>query len=139
MLEKGGFINLLAMILLMAGSFSGCAVQQNNLRKDLFSQEMSGAELERSGDVYFNQGNLQLALLEYEKCLKLNPDSNRVRYKKGRIFLKGETDEAAIREFKKIIDNDPGHALATQGLGQAFFRLENYEDAVKYYRLAEIK
>ena len=132
MLEKGNFINLLAMILLMVGSFSGCAGQQNNLRNDLSSQEMSGAEIERSGDVYFNQGNLQLALVEYEKYLKLNSDNNRVRYKKGLILLKGKVDKAAIREFKKIIDNDPEHALANQGLGQAFFRLENYEDAIKH-------
>ena len=132
MLGKGNVINLLAMIVLIVGSFSGCAGQQNNLRNDLSPQEMSGAEIERSGDVYFSQGNLQLALVEYEKFLKLNPDNNRVRYKKGLIFLKGKLDRAAIREFKKIIDNDPENALAKQGLGQAFFRLEKYEDAIKW-------
>ena len=104
MTEKTRIINWLTMILLMAGSFSGCAVQQNNLRNDLSSVKISGAELERSGDVYFNQGSLQLALVEYEKFLKRNPDNNRVRYKKGLIFLKGKMDKAAIREFKKIID-----------------------------------
>ena len=61
----------------MAGGVSGCAQQQNNLRKDLSAQNMSGSEIERLGDIYFNQGNLQLALIEYNKYLKLDKKTDK--------------------------------------------------------------
>ncbi|MCK5505903.1 MAG: tetratricopeptide repeat protein, partial [Thermodesulfovibrionia bacterium] len=132
MFEKGVLLGKLAVYIVMAGSLYGCAPQQNNLRKDLPAQEMSGSEIERLGDVYLNQGNLQMALMQYEKFLKQNPENNRVLYKKGLLLLKGKMNEAAIRDFLKVTKKDPEHALGYQGLGQAFFRLKKYEDAIKH-------
>jgi Flp pilus assembly protein TadD len=130
--QKGVFFSLPAMFFVMAASLSGCALQQKNQRGDLAAQEMPGPEIERLGDAYYNQGNHQLALMEYNKFLQLNPDNNRVRYKKGLVLLKGRMDEGAIREFKGVINKDPTHALAFQGLGQACFRLKKYDDAIKH-------
>ena len=130
------FLSLPALFFVMTASLSGCALQQNNLRKDLSGQEMSGSEIERLGDDYYNQGDFRMALVQYEKFLRLNPDNNRVCYKKGMLFLKGKMNEAAIREFQRIIINDPVHALSYQGLGQAFFSLKKYEDAVKHLNKA---
>ena len=58
-------------------------------------------------------------VVEYNKYLKHDPGNARVRYKKGLVLLKGKSDQAAIREFQKVIDKDPAHAPAFQGLGQA--------------------
>ena len=87
-LKRGVFLNLPAMFFVIAASLSGCAFQQKNQRGDLAAQEMSGPEIERLGDGYYNQGNHQLALMQYNKFLQLNPDNNRVHYKKGLVLLK---------------------------------------------------
>ena len=84
------------MIFIMTGGLFGCAHDKDNLGKALAAEDMSGSEIERLGDVYFNQGNLELALMQYDKYLRDNPDNARVLYKKGLLFLKGKADEAAI-------------------------------------------
>ncbi|MEA1948140.1 MAG: tetratricopeptide repeat protein [Thermodesulfobacteriota bacterium] len=130
--KKRLFLSLPVMFFIVAGGLSGCATQQQNQRGDLSAQEMPGSEIERLGDVYYNQGNYALALVQYNKFLRRNPDNNRVHYKKGLLLLKGRLDQEAIREFKVVIKKDSTHALAFQGLGQAYFRLKKYEDAIKH-------
>src|SRR5690606_19873384 len=49
---------------------------------DTYLGEMTAAELERSGDILFNRGNLYMAFVKYEKCLQLDPHNVRVLYKK---------------------------------------------------------
>lgn len=129
---KKKIFGLTVMLFVVSGGLSGCAPQQKNLRGDVSSKEMPGSEIERLGDVYYNQGNYELALVQYNQFLRLNPDNNRVHYKKGLLLIKGRLDQEAIREFKIVINKDPAHAPAFQGLGQAYFRLKKYEDAVKY-------
>jgi len=129
---KKFLLSLSVIIFIIAGGLSGCAPQQKNMRGDVSFQEMSGSEIEKLGDIYFNQGNYELALVEYSRFLKLNPDNNSVHYKKGLLLLKGKMDQEAIREFQKLIDKDPVHAPAFQGLGQAYFRLKKNEEAVKH-------
>ena len=126
---KGFFFGLMLMSFLMTGGLASCSHDKDNLKKDLAAEDVSGAEIERLGDVYFNQGNLELALMQYNKYLRDNPDNARVVYKKGMLFLKGKADEAAIIEFRKVIKIDPIHAQAYQGLGQAYFRLKKNPEA----------
>ena len=100
---RGVLAAALASIGVMVFSLSGCAHDKKKINKGLSAENRPGAEIERLGDVYFNQGNLELALIEYNKFLNLNPDDIRVLYKKGRVLLRGKADEPAIREFDKVI------------------------------------
>ncbi|MBW2158227.1 MAG: tetratricopeptide repeat protein, partial [Deltaproteobacteria bacterium] len=81
-LEKRNIVSLLAMIFIMCSFLSGCAHDKDNL-ENMFEQDTPGAETERMGDVYFDQGNLELALIQYNRYLRDNPDNARVFYKKG--------------------------------------------------------
>ena len=48
--------------------------------------EMTSAEYERLGDQYLSQGNLDIAFIQYDKALRLDPNQVRIRYKVGRLF-----------------------------------------------------
>ena len=148
---------LLIIIGIMISSLLGCAATDQNMRfennyKSIFQQqiahvpdgsslqqslpEVTSDELEKMGDIYFNQGNLQKAFLNYEKSLRLKPDNARVHYKKGVLLVVGGMNKDAITEFQEVLKKDPKYALAYEGLGQAFFQMQEYEDAEKQLRKA---
>lgn len=111
----------------------------------LFSDEMSSPEAvpklssdahEWSADVYFREGKLEMAFLEYNKSLDIDPDSERVHYKRGLVFLAGGLKEEAMADFEKVLTLDPEHALAHMGLGQVFFQKEKYQKAEDRFRKA---
>src|SRR4030067_3158694 len=59
------------------------------------SPEMTAEGFERLADAYFQQGNLEMAFLQYDRALRLNPNKPGIRHKQGRLFLeKGMTEEA---------------------------------------------
>jgi tetratricopeptide (TPR) repeat protein len=151
---------------IMAGSLFGCAASRQNVRAqykfgDLSHQqqlsnfpgnrvpsvaddtidakalpEMTGDELERSGDLLLSRGNLDKAFVQYEKALKLKPDNIRVQYKKGLLFVLGRMNEDAIKEFQDVLEREPRYALAYKGLGQAFFQMKRYDQAEENFRKA---
>jgi tetratricopeptide (TPR) repeat protein len=157
---------LLAVILgVMAGSLFGCAVREQNARawndyRNLSKQqlsdfpgnrilsvvddatgakalpEMTGNEIERSGDLLLSRGDLSKAFVQYEKALQLKPDNIRVQYKKGLLFLLGRMNEDAIKEFQGVLEREPGYTLAYKGLGQAFFQVKKYDQAEENFQKA---
>jgi len=98
--------------------------------------KMTEEDFERLGDTYFSRGNFHMSFVQYEKSLELSPDNIRVRYKKALLFLYADLNEDAINEFKEILRRKPSYALAYEGLGQAFFQMEKFEDAEKNFRKA---
>ena len=95
--------------------------------------EMTSEDYERLGDVNVSQGNLQMAFLQYQKCLEINSKNITVKYKKGMTFVLGGLNDEAVREFREILREKPEHSLAYEGLGLAFFQMRRYEDAERYF------
>jgi tetratricopeptide (TPR) repeat protein len=101
----------------------------NAARGDTFKElaAMTTADHEIAGDNHLRAGNLTMAFVKYDKALQMDPTLKRVRYKKGRLLLqKGLTDDA-IREFQRIVQDDPDDALAYEGLGHAYFLTEELD------------
>jgi len=68
--------------------------------------EMTGAELERAGDILFGQGNLHMASVKYVKSLKLDPDNTRILYKIGRLFVIGRLNADAVQVFEEVLKRE---------------------------------
>ena len=98
--------------------------------------ELSSDTHEWSGDVHLQRGELELAYVEYNKSLKLDPDNARVLYKRGLVFLAGGLTQEAKAEFEKVLEWRPEHALARMGLGQVYFQQEKYGKAEEQLRKA---
>jgi Flp pilus assembly protein TadD len=98
--------------------------------------EMTAAEYERLGDTYLRQGNINMAYLQYDKSLRMEPKQARTRYKVGLLFLRRGSPDEALKEFQAILQHDPTFALAYEGLGQVLLKKANYDGAEKYFRHA---
>jgi len=148
-------------ILILASGLWGCATQrlqaesaalkandsENLLEKQVAAArvektapdplpKMTDADHERLGDGYFSQGKLELACVQYERALQHNPHNIRIYYKKGLLFLGAKMPKAAVQEFQQVIKAQPDHALAHQGLGQAFFHMNKCAEAETHFKKA---
>jgi tetratricopeptide (TPR) repeat protein len=94
---------------------------------------MSAEEYERSGDGYFNSGNLQQAFLQYDKSLRLAPGKPQLSYKIGLLFLLNKMNGDAIQQFQEVIKKEPQNALAYEGMGLALFQQQKTADAERYF------
>ncbi|MCG2688040.1 tetratricopeptide repeat protein, partial [Candidatus Parcubacteria bacterium] len=90
-------IRMFVIIFIMIGCLSGCISQLNNLNKKSSDIVVADDRHERLGDSYLAQGKLQLAMMEYDKYLRIDPNNNNVRYKKGLVFVDGKMNEDAVR------------------------------------------
>lgn len=98
--------------------------------------EMTDEEHQRLGDLFFDQGNLSKAFINYEKSLLLNPDNTQLRYKKGLLLVIGRLNEEAIKEFRTVLEKDSKDAPSYVGLGLAFFQMQKYEEAKRNFQKA---
>jgi Flp pilus assembly protein TadD len=98
--------------------------------------DMTAGEYERLGDTYLRQGNINMAYLQYDKALGMEPKQARVRYKVGLLFLRKGLPDEALKEFQEILQHDATFALAYEGIGQVLLKKSNYDDAEKHFRRA---
>lgn len=94
--------------------------------------DVSAEALERSGDIFMNNGDLSMAFVQYEKALRMKADSYRIHYKEGLLFLAANQNKEAAGEFRTVLDMEPEHAPAYEGLGQAYFSMKEYSEAKKH-------
>lgn len=90
---------------------------------------MTAEEYENLGDNYLRQGNINMAFVQYNKAIKMHPQSVILKYKIGTLFLKKGLPQEAIKEFHAVIDKDPDFALAYEGLGQSHFHMKDIDAA----------
>jgi tetratricopeptide (TPR) repeat protein len=91
--------------------------------------ELSAEGYESSGDICLRNGDVFMALLQYERALKIGPKNARLYYKEGMVFLAAEQYDDAINAFKKSLAKETQNALAYEGLGQAHYRKKAYTEA----------
>ena len=131
--------------------FPGCATKQDYYKSMMERQRsidamrdsslrelphMNNKDHERVGDLYFRQGKLELAYVEYSKALQAKPESAVLRYKIGLIFLSQRLHRDALNQFREVITKQPQNAMAFEGEGEALFRLGQYDKAQESFEKA---
>ena len=71
------------------------------------------------GRFYFEQGEYESALSEFQKVLKFYPEDSRALYNLGLTYFELGRYELAITEFRKTIEVDPQNGDATKSLHEA--------------------
>lgn len=104
------------------------------LQKEL--PAMTASDYEALGDTYLSHDNMTMAFVQYDKALRLEPASPRIRYKSGLLFLKKALVDEAIKEFQTILQQDTRYALAYEGIGQAWLKKGNLVEAEQSLRQA---
>lgn len=148
---------MLLFSLALAALLSGCATSGNPLARRseglaaykeivAYHQKKSQAEAqpvkseevdhERLGDVYFAQGNLDLAFLHYDKVLRAHPERLDIRCKKGLVYYARGLHQEALAEFQEVLKAQPDHGLANEGAGQVYLKLQNHDAAERHLKAA---
>src|SRR4030042_4610443 len=95
--------------------------------------EMTAEGHEKLGDSYVRQGNFDMAFIQYDKALGLDPKRIEIRYKIGRLFLEKGVIEEAKKEFQEILKTHPNHALSHEGMGRVYIKSGEFDEAEKSF------
>lgn len=88
---------------------------------------------ERLGDSFYQTGNFEMALQEYDKALKEGASAASVAYRKGFAYFSRDEWDEALAEFTHAIQADPNLTIAYEGAGMASFQIGKLDDAIRYF------
>ncbi len=89
-----------------------------------------------SGDIYYNEGDINSAIQEYRLGLNLNPENINLLNSLGVIYAQIERYKKAIPLFEQITAIKPGDFMALFNLGFAHLRGADKVTALKYFEKA---
>ena len=68
----------------------------------------------------FQSGNLDAAVIFFEKAKKINPKSTQTYFNLGLVYDRKREKNLAIKNFKKVIEIEPNNAMAYCNLGTVY-------------------
>jgi len=74
------------------------------------------------------------SLSNCDRALELNPESQSVRFVRGRTLLEMSRYDEALGEFEWIVERNPIHEGALQNAGWVSAQLGKNDEALRYYR-----
>lgn len=128
----------LIWVLMFALLVCGCSSLGYNSLEDELSRrqekERSAQMLKKhfeSGEKYYKEGQLELAEIEFNAMLDVDPDEENALYRLGTLSFKQGKFEASAGYFERAIKSNPRNAKAHYNL--ASIRLMQAENHFKYY------
>lgn len=106
---------------------AGLAPAENEISSD--SKDLSPKELERLGDMYLQQGNPAMAIVQYQNAVEADSSLFHLHYKMGEMFLKKGLSQDAMQHFQEVLKHDKHDARTLEGLGEAYFRMGKESEA----------
>jgi len=88
------------------------------------------------GVSYFNEGRIQMAYVEFQKALELNPNDKTVLNALGVVYLEFEDLQKAESAFLKAVTLDQNFSEAYNNLGATYGRMGRWADAVNSFKAA---
>lgn len=82
------------------------------------------------GYVYFQKGDSEKAIVNYQKAVALDDKSYQAHYNLGVVYATADKKDRAIQEFQKAIEIAPKAGSAHLGLGMVYKSQEAYDKAV---------
>ena len=103
------------------------------------AKDLSAQELNQLGDLYLQQGNPTLAIVQYHKAVEADPLLFRIHYKIGEMFVKKGLPHDALEHFQEVLKKDERDVLSLEGIGEAYFRMGNEKDAeASFHKALEV-
>ncbi len=88
------------------------------------------------GNALFQKGNVDEALVHYQKALEINPDYAEAHVNLGNALLqKGNVDEAIVH-YQKALQIEPDYAKAHVNLGSVLFQKGDVDEAIAHFQKA---
>jgi len=90
------------------------------------------------GVAYRHQGNLNQAILDYNKAIEINSNYDVAYYNRGVAYRHQGNLNQAILDFNRAIEINPDYAEAYSNLAVAYFEKQEYEKSWEYVHRAQI-
>jgi Tfp pilus assembly protein PilF len=116
------FAALAAVLLTFSLSFAGDSGDEEKIKKHL-----------EKGNEYAAAGNLDKAMTEFKKVLKIDPANPLAHNNMGIIYKRNGLYVTAIDEFKQALEGMPNYYKTYNNLGNIYYEREYYDEAEKYY------
>ncbi|MGB7745811.1 MAG: tetratricopeptide repeat protein, partial [Verrucomicrobiia bacterium] len=88
------------------------------------------------GSVLLQRGEVDEAMVHYQKALEIKPDSAETHYNLGDVLLQqGKVDEA-IAQYQKALEINPDYAETHYNLGNALLKKGRVDEAISQYQMA---
>ncbi|REJ64669.1 MAG: tetratricopeptide repeat protein [Planctomycetota bacterium] len=97
------------------------------------AQRLKGWAHNRRGEILAREGKENVALIQFEQAVTLNPDHWKARYNRGVSYsLAGKIDEA-IDELNRAIELKRNYAWSWFNRGEAFYALGQLRESIRDY------
>jgi len=90
----------------------------------------------KMGIAYLNEGKVQLAFVEFQKAIKMEPNNKEIVYNLGLVYFQLEDYVNARQYFLKAVTLDPKFADAYNNLGATDMQLKQWNEAVEAFKKA---
>jgi Tfp pilus assembly protein PilF len=91
--------------------------------------------IRKLGEAYLGERNYTMALSEFLKAEKLDPDDPILQQDLGIAYMAKDDLETAVLHFKKALEIDPDYAEATNNLGAAYLAMEKWDSAIACFEM----
>ena len=88
------------------------------------------------GELYHKQGKIEEALSSINKAIQISPDHSLAHYNLAVLLGEKNNHSEAIQEFQEVLKINPEFYLLSNvynGMGIAYFKLQEYEKALAYF------
>jgi len=111
---------------------TGCtAIIQAGLLKDLLTSENLSIIYVNRGTAYFNKGDLDRAIQDYDQAIRLNPKDMSAYYSRGGAYNKKGNYDRAIQDLNEAIRLNPNDKSAYVVRGDTYKEKRDYDRAIQ--------
>jgi type IV pilus assembly protein PilF len=124
------FRRLATLVFLTGILLAGCSTMSST------QKIKTGQAHYKLGISYLNDNQMQLAYIEFQKAVEINPKDKDSYYGLGHVYFTQGKFEEAGEEFKKAIRLDSNFSEAHNYLGTVYERMSQNDEAIKEYKKA---
>jgi len=121
---------IFAALLMVVLSTGGCVPPQE------VAQPKEANYHNKMGMAFLNEGKVQLAFVEFQKAIQIEPDNKEIVYNLGIVYLQLDDYENARQYFLKAVRLNPDFADAYNNLGFTYMQLKQWREAVGAFQKA---
>ncbi len=85
------------------------------------------------GNEYYEKGDYDKAIENYNMAIILNPSFMEAYFNRGLCYYNKKDYDKAIKNYTKAIELDPNNAVIYNNRGDAYYKLQKYDLAIKDY------
>jgi len=127
---------LLLSVFILTGCTDSSAVSEYDATLEARSDEVVNSATEsmdylQKGKDYFNRGDYQQAIEQYDEAIRLDPQYADAYFNRGRAYSYLGQHEQSKEDLDEAIRLNPQHAMAYNNRGIAYGQLGQYERAIE--------